>query len=59
VVTQVGEVRALRKALPASSQLVISKNTLMKRAMTGTSFEGMADNLTVGEVPIRVLSPGV
>mmetsp|Transcript_39975 Transcript_39975/g.67033 ORF Transcript_39975/g.67033 Transcript_39975/m.67033 type:complete len:243 (-) Transcript_39975:333-1061(-) len=42
----VGEVRALRKALPASSQLVISKNTLMKRAMTGTSFEGMADNLT-------------
>lgn len=42
----VGEVRSLRQSLPDTTTVIISKNTLMKRAMAGTPFEGMADNLT-------------
>ena len=44
---QVAKVKELRKSLPATSKLVVSKNTLMKRAVAETDFEPIAEHLTV------------
>lgn len=38
---------AFRRSLPADANFVVSKNTLMKRAVDGTKFEAFGDALKV------------
>eukprot|EP00241_Pyramimonas_parkeae_P010907 CAMPEP_0114254414 /NCGR_PEP_ID=MMETSP0058-20121206/16964_1 /TAXON_ID=36894 /ORGANISM="Pyramimonas parkeae, CCMP726" /LENGTH=231 /DNA_ID=CAMNT_0001368627 /DNA_START=60 /DNA_END=755 /DNA_ORIENTATION=- len=41
----VAQVMAFRRSLPADANFVVSKNTLMKRAVDGTKFEAFGDAL--------------
>lgn len=42
----VGKIKELRKSLPPTTKLIVSKNTLMKRAVTESDFEPLAEHLS-------------